>query len=63
MAKSNPVESGIMDLDNTLRMTDHLTLTRDGIHFKTLHGRGWINDDFPTKIEELEEELSTTDGG
>ena len=50
-----------MDLENTFRMTDHLALTRDSIHFNTLQGRRWINDASQTKIEEKEEELRTTD--
>ena len=50
-----------MDLENTLRMTDHLALTRDGIYFTTLQERRWINDVFQTKIEQMEQELRTTD--
>ena len=50
-----------MDLENTLRMTDHLALTRDGIHFNNPQGRRWINDVFQTRIEEKEEKLRTTD--
>ena len=42
-------------------MTDHLALTRHGIHFNTLEGRRWINDPLQTNIEELEEELRTND--
>ena len=47
-----------MDLEITLCMTDHLALTRDGLHFSTLHGRRWINDAFQTNIEELEGRLT-----
>ena len=36
---SNPGELGLMDLENMLRMIDHLALTRDGIHFNTQQGR------------------------
>ena len=57
---SNPGELRLMDLENTLRMTDHLALTRDGIHLNTLQGRRWINDAFQTRIEEIEGELRTT---
>ena len=60
LVRSNPGELRRMDLQITLRMTDHLALTRDGLHFITLHGRRWIDDAFQTKIEELEEELRTT---
>ena len=58
---SNPSELRLMDLENMLRMTDHLALTRDGIHFNTHQGRRWINDVFQTQIEEMEQELRTTD--
>ena len=46
LGRSNPGELRLMDLENTLRLTDHLALTRDGIHFNTLQGRRWINDVF-----------------
>ena len=58
---SNPSELRLMDRENTLRMTDHLALTTDGIHFNTQQERRWINDVFQTQIEELEQELRTTD--
>ena len=58
---SNPSELRLMDLENMLRMTDHLALTRDEIHFNTHQGRRWINDVFQTLIEEMEQELRTTD--
>ena len=61
LVRSNPSELRLMDLENTLRMTDHLALTRDGIHLNTLQGRRWINDVFQTKIEEMEQNLRTTD--
>ena len=50
LVRCNPSELRLMDLENTLRMTDHLSLTRDGIHFNTQQGRRWINDVFQTKI-------------
>ena len=61
LIRSNPGKLRLMDLENTLRMTDHLALTRDDIHFNNLNGWRWINDAFRTKIEEIEEELGTTD--
>ena len=44
LVRSNPGELRLMDLENMLRMIDHLALTRDGIHFNTQQGRRWIND-------------------
>ena len=38
LVRSNPSELRLMDLVNMLRMIDHLTLTRDGIHFNTQQG-------------------------
>ena len=61
LIRSNPGELRFMDLENTLRMTDHLALTRDGIQFNTLQGRRLIIDAFQTRIEEIEGELMTTD--
>ena len=61
LVRSNPGGLRLMDLEITLRMTDHLALTRNGIHFKKLQGRRWINDVFQTRIEEKEGELRTTD--
>ena len=58
---SNPCELRLMDLENTLRMTDHLALTRDGMHFNTLQRRRWTNDAFQTRIEDIEGELRTAD--
>ena len=60
LARSNPTELRLMDLKNTLWMTDHLAFTRDGIHLNTAQGRRWINDMFRTKIEQMEHELRTT---
>ena len=61
LIRSNPGELRLMDLENTLRMTGHIALTRDGIHFNTQQGRRCINDAFQTRIEEIEGELRTTD--
>ena len=61
LIRSNPGEIRLVDLENTLRMTGHLALTRGGVRFNTLQGRRWINYDFQTRIEELEGELRTTD--
>ena len=60
LVRSNPSELRLMDLENMLRMIDHLTLTRDGIHFNTQQGRRWINDVFQTQLREKEQELRTT---
>ena len=43
LVRSNPSELRLMDLENMLRMIDHLALTRDVIHFNTQQGRRWIN--------------------
>ena len=61
LVRSNPSELRLVDLENTLRMTDHLALIRDGIHFDTLQGRRWINGVFQTQIETIKKELRTTD--
>ena len=62
LVRSNPSELRLMDLENMLRMIDHLALTRGGIHFNTQQGRRWINDGhvFQTQIGEMEQELRTT---
>ena len=60
LVRSNPSELRLIDLENMLRMIDHLALTRDGIHFNTQQGRCWINDVFQTQIREMEQELRTT---
>ena len=39
MVRINPSELRLMDLENMLRMIDHLTLTWDGIRFNTQQGR------------------------
>ena len=56
LVRSNPSELRLMDLEKMLRMIDHLTLTRDGIHKE----RRWINDMFQTQLREMEQELRTT---
>ena len=60
LVRSNPSELRLVDLENMLRMNDHLMLTRDGIHFNTQQGRRWINDVFQTQLREMEQELRTT---
>ena len=49
-----------MDLENMLRMVDHLALTRDVIQFNTQQGRHWLNGVFQTQLREMEQELRTT---
>ena len=49
LVESNPGGLRLMDLENMLRMIDHLALTRDGIHFNTQQGRRWIKDVFQTQ--------------
>ena len=60
LVRSNPSELRLMELENMLRMVDHLALTRDGIHFNTQQGRHWVNDVFQTQLMEMEQELRTT---
>ena len=60
LVSSNPSELRLIDLENMLRMVDHLALTRNGIHFNTQQGRQWINDVFQTQLREMEQELRTT---
>ena len=60
LVRSNPSELRLIDLQNMLRMIDHLKLTRDGVHFNTQQGRRWINDVFQTQLREMEQELRTT---
>ena len=38
LVRSNPSELQLMDLENMLRVIDHLALTRHGIHFNTSKG-------------------------
>ena len=61
LVTSNRSDLRLMDLENTLRMIDHLALTRDEIHFNAAQGRRWTNDVFQTKNEEMEQELRTID--
>ena len=58
--RHNPGELRLLDLENMLRMIDHIALTRDGIHFNTQQGRHWINDVFQTQLREVEQELRVT---
>ena len=60
LVRSNPSGLRLMDLENMLRMIDHLTLNRDGIHFNTQQRRRWINDVFQTQLREMEQELRTS---
>ena len=60
LVRSIPSELRLMDLENMLRMIDHLALTRDGIHFNTQQGIRWINDVFQTQVGEMGKELRTT---
>ena len=60
LVRSNPSDLQFMDLENMLRMIDHLALTRDGIHFNTKQGRRWVNDVFQTQIGEMDQHLRTT---
>ena len=59
LVRNNPIELRLMDLENMLRMIDHLALTRDGIHFNTQPGRRRINDVFQAQIMEVVQELRT----
>ena len=60
LVRNNPGELRLLDLENMLRMIDHIALTRDGIHFNTQQGRHWINDVFQTQLREVEQESRTT---
>ena len=60
LVRNNTGELRLMDIENMLRMIDHLTLTRDGIHFNTQQGRRWIIDVFQTRLREVEQELKAT---
>ena len=60
LVRNNPGELRLLDLENTLRMIDHIALTRDGIHFNTQRGRHWMNDAFPTQLREMEQESRAT---
>ena len=56
LVRNNPGELRLLDLENTLRMIDHIALTRDGIHFNTQRGRHWVNDVFQTQLRQVEQE-------
>ena len=60
LVRNNPGELRILDLENMLRMIDHIALIRDGIHFNTQQGRHWINDVFQTQLREAKQELRAT---
>ena len=60
LVRNNPGEMRLLDLENMLRMTDHIELTRDGVHFNSQRGRHWINDVFQTQLREVEQELRAT---
>ena len=60
LVRNNPGELRLLDLENMLRMIDHIALTRDGVHFNTQRGRHWINDVFQTQLREAEQELRAT---
>ena len=57
---NNPGELRLLDLENMLRMIDHIALTRDGIHFNTQRGRHLVNDVFQTQLREVEQESRAT---
>ena len=60
LVRNNPGELRLLDLENMLRMIDHIALTRDGVHFNTQRGRHWINDVFQTQLREVEQESRAT---
>ena len=60
LVRNNPGELRLLDLENTLRMIDHIALTRDGIHFNTQRGIHWVNDVFQTQLREVEQESIAT---
>ena len=60
LVRNNPGELRLLDLENMLRMIDHIALTRDGIHFNTQQGRHWINDVFQTQLRKVEQESRAT---
>ena len=57
LVRNNPGQLRLLDLENILRMIDHIALTRNAIHFNTQQGRHWINDAFQTQLREVEQEL------
>ena len=60
LVRNNPGELRLLDLENMLRMIDHIALTRGGIHFNTQRGRHWVNDVFQTQLREVEQESRAT---
>ena len=56
---ANPKELRLMNNENALRMVNHSALTNNGIHFNTQKGIQWINDEFQTKIGEMQAEART----
>ena len=60
LVRNNPCELRLLDLENMLRMIDHIALTRDGVHFNTQRGRHWINDVFQTQLRKVEQESRAT---
>ena len=60
LVRNNPGELRLLDLENMLRMTDHIALTKDGVHFNTQRGRHWINDVVQTQLREVEQESRAT---
>ena len=60
LVRNNSGELRLLDLENMLRMIDHIAPTRDGVHFNTQQGRHWINDAFQTQLREVEQDLRAT---
>ena len=60
VVRNDPGELRRMDLENMLRMIDHLAFTRDGIDLNTQKGRRWINVVFQTQLREVEQEMRAT---
>ena len=60
LVRNNPGELRLLDIENTLRMIDHVALTKDGIHFNTQRGIHWMNDIFQTQLREMEHESRAT---
>ena len=60
LVRNNTGELRLLDLENMLRMIDHIALIRDGIHFNTQQWRHWINDVFQKQLREVEQESRAT---
>ena len=60
LVRNNPGELRLLDLENMVRMIDHIALTRDGMHFNTQRGRHWISDVFQRQLREVEHESRAT---